>query len=108
MKKLLPTIEKDNSVIVSLPYDFSGLTVDKHREQFEQFAATQHELVVLDFGETEFIDSSGIGAMVFLFKRIEQRGLAMQILNAAGQPEKLMKLLKVDAAIPFVHSASTE
>ncbi|MDE3273449.1 STAS domain-containing protein [Pseudoalteromonas sp. SSM20] len=104
MNNLLPTKEQNNTLIVELPHDFSGLNVDKYREHFECFAATQHDSVVLDFSNTEFIDSSGIGAMVFLFKRIEQRGVSMLLLDVAGQPEKLMKLLRVDATIPFVQS----
>ena len=105
MTNLLHTTEQDNSLIVDLPRDFSGLTVDKYRDQFEGFVATQHNAIVLNFGNTEFIDSSGIGALVFLFKRIEHRGIAMRILDAQGQPEKLMKLLRVDTTIPFVAAA---
>lgn len=108
MSNLLPTEEKNNTLVVELPHDFSGLNVDKYRDHFENFAATQHSSVVLDFSNTEFIDSSGIGAMVFLFKRIEQRGISMLILNASGQPEKLMKLLRVDITIPFVESSNAE
>lgn len=106
MNCLLPTVEKNDTITVTLPNDFSGLTVDKYRGHFERFAATQHSKVVLDFKQTEFIDSSGIGAMVFLYKRIEQRGIAMQILDANGQPDELMRLLKVHLTIPYTNTAS--
>jgi anti-anti-sigma factor len=104
MNNQLATTEKNNAIYIELPTDFSGLSVDKYRDHFELFASTQHGTLVLDFKNTEFIDSSGIGAMVFLFKRIEQRGISMRILDAQGQPEKLMKLLRVDGTIPFIDS----
>ncbi|WP_372765771.1 STAS domain-containing protein [Pseudoalteromonas sp.] len=105
MNNQLPTKEQDNTLTIELPHDFSGLNVDKYREHFECFAATQHDAIVLDFSNTEFIDSSGIGAMVFLFKRIEKRGISMMVMDVTGQPEKLMKLLRVDSTIPFITSA---
>lgn len=108
MKNLLPTIESNNTITVTLPNDFSGLNVDRYRDHFELLACTQHKTVVLNFGDTDFIDSSGIGAMVFLYKRIEQRGTLMKIIDAKGQPRELMQLLKVDLTIPFINSTETD
>ena len=96
------TSENPNTLIVTLPNDFSGLSVDQYREQFDDLASTDKTTVVLDFGATEFIDSSGIGAMVYLYKRIEKRGVQLLLLKVAGQPDKLMKLLRVDRTITFV------
>lgn len=98
----LPTNQSNENIIVKLPEDFSGLNVDKYRDHFEQLRDTQNGNLVLDFGATEFIDSSGIGAMVFLYKRVEKQGVSMQLLNVAGQPNKLLKLLRVDMTIPFI------
>jgi anti-anti-sigma factor len=96
------TIEQQNTLIVTLPSDFSGLSVDQYREQFDDLVTTDKSVVVLDFGSTEFIDSSGIGAMVYLYKRIEKRGVQLLLLQVAGQPNKLMKLLRVDRTITFI------
>ena len=41
----------------------------------------------------------------FLYKRIEQRGIEMQILDANGQPDELMRLLKVHLTIPYKNTA---
>lgn len=102
MYEKLPTEVVDNRIIVELPTDFSGMSVDRYREQFDSLANTHHDNIVLNFNKTEFIDSSGIGAMVFLFKRIEQRGIKMQLLKVNGQPKKLMTLLRVDLTIDFI------
>lgn len=102
MTTQLNTQTKDNTLIVELPHDFSGMNVDKYREQFELLADVKQEKLVLDFTSTEFIDSSGIGAMVFLYKKIEKRGISMKLLNVEGQPNKLMKLLRVEMTIPFI------
>jgi len=93
---------QQNTLIVTLPSDFSGLSVDQYRDQFDDLVTTDKSVVVLDFGSTEFIDSSGIGAMVYLYKRIEKRGVQLLLLQVAGQPNKLMKLLRVDRTITFI------
>lgn len=98
----LPINHHNDNIVVQLPEDFSGLTVDKYRDHFEQLRDTRNGNLVLDFGATEFIDSSGIGAMVFLYKKVEKQGVSMQLLNVAGQPNKLLKLLRVDMTIPFI------
>ena len=48
--------------------------------------------------------SSGIGAIVFLYKRIEKKNHQLSLLNVTGQPFKLMNLLRVDKTIPFIDS----
>ncbi len=88
--------------IVQIPVEFSGLSVDRMKDNFEQYATTETRSVVLDFTSTEFIDSSGIGAMVFLYKRLEKRSIPMKLLNVNGQPSKLMSLLRVDRTIEFI------
>lgn len=94
--------EQQNTLIVTLPSDFSGLSVDQYRDQFDDLVTTEKSTIILDFGSTEFIDSSGIGAMVYLYKRIEKRGVQLLLLKVAGQPNKLMKLLRVDRTITFI------
>ena len=102
MKNLLSIQEDECNVTIKLPLDFSGLNVDKCRDQFDLYAYSNFKIIYLDFSQTEFIDSSGIGAMIFLFKRIEKRGIEMKLLDVNGQPKKLMLLLRVDGTINFI------
>ena len=95
----------NDTKLISLPSDFSGLAVDGFKDQFEEVAHGKQQSVVLDFSSTTFIDSSGIGAMVFLYKRIEKKGQKLSLLNVSGQPHKLMSLLRVDKTIPFIEQA---
>lgn len=96
-----PTNDDDQKVFV-IPSDFSGFTVDGFKDEFEKLVEADSKSIVLDLSKTEFIDSSGIGAIVFLYKRIEKRNHKLTLLNVTGQPYKLMTLLRVDKTIPFV------
>ena len=55
--------------------------------------------VELDFTEVLFMDSSGIGAIVYLYKRLTAAGRKMQIVGASGQPLELLKTLRIDRSI---------
>jgi len=55
--------------------------------------------LVIDLSRVVFIDSSGIGALVFLFKRLRQRDKTMEIIGVQGQPRELFELLRIHKAI---------
>ncbi|EPE37411.1 anti-sigma F factor regulatory protein [Candidatus Photodesmus katoptron] len=58
-----------------------------------------HNEIEVDFSKVKFLDSSGIGALVYLYKRLIERERNMYIKNATGQPLEFMKLLRINQAI---------
>jgi anti-sigma B factor antagonist len=71
------------------PARFDATQVSYLRSEIERLAtATDH--VVVDLARTEELDGSGVGAMVFAFKRLQARGLRLSIRNASGQPLNLL------------------
>ncbi|MCW8345012.1 MULTISPECIES: STAS domain-containing protein [Vibrio] len=59
-----------------------------------------HHEVEVDLKKVHFMDSSGIGAIVYLYKRLIERERIMRIENVTGQPLQIMKLLRIGQAIP--------
>ncbi len=60
-----------------------------------------HPEIEIDLEHVEFLDSSGIGAIVYLYKRLVETDRAMRIEHAHGQPLKMMNLLRIGQAIPL-------
>jgi anti-sigma B factor antagonist len=52
--------------------------------------------VVVDLAGLELIDSSGVAALVALYKRIRAQGGQVQVTNARDQPLAIFKLLRMD------------
>ena len=102
MSTSLTTHIYDNTLVVALPADFSGMAVEHYRDQFDELLNAPQSHLVLDFSGTDFIDSSGIGAMVFLYKRLARNGMSLELFKVSGQPHKLMTLLRVDRTIGFI------
>lgn len=101
MQTVLSTHKHDDTLIIELPEEFDSFKVDKAREQLDAIAHNEHQYVSLNFSNTQFIDSSGIGAIVFLFKRLRAENRHMSLCYVSGQPLKLMTMLHVDRAIPL-------
>ncbi|ESR27170.1 Anti-sigma F factor antagonist (spoIIAA-2) [Lutibaculum baratangense AMV1] len=59
-----------------------------------------HQQVVLDLSKVEFVDSSGLGAIVATLKRIGPRG-SLAVAGATGAVERLFKLTRMDKVFPL-------
>ena len=91
-----------NNLEIRLNGDLDALGAKSIREDLEKIAedtgTSQH--VVLNLEDVPFIDSSGIGAIVFLFKRLKVQQRNMSITGVKGQPAELFRMLRVHKAIP--------
>lgn len=54
-----------------------------------------HNQLVLDFSRVEFVDSSGLGAIVSCLKRLGPRG-SVAIAGAQGSVQRLFTLTRMD------------
>lgn len=88
-------------LIFKLSGEMDALACVQMRPSLEQIINTKHSNnVILDLSQVSFLDSSGIGAIVFLYKRLKAQDRTLVIVGVQGQPQELMKLLRIDSAIP--------
>ncbi|GAB2660091.1 STAS domain-containing protein [Vibrio panuliri] len=59
-----------------------------------------HNDVKVDFRNVQFLDPSGVGALVYLYKRLVEKQRNMRIEHVSGQPLEIISLLRIDKAIP--------
>ncbi|HWO22024.1 MAG TPA: STAS domain-containing protein [Kofleriaceae bacterium] len=67
-------------------------------EEIDRIIAAKPPRVVADLSELDLIDSSGVAALVKLYKGIRNGGWggAIEIQNARDQPLAIFKLLRMD------------
>jgi anti-sigma B factor antagonist len=53
--------------------------------------------VVVDLERVSLMDSSGVGVLVSLWRRIRAQGGSVVVVHAHDQPLAVLKLLKLDA-----------
>ncbi|TCS42386.1 STAS domain-containing protein [Reinekea marinisedimentorum] len=75
-------------------------TVQELRSDFDTLAVNAQSDVVFDMTDVNFMDSSGVGALVFTFKRLKAKRLSLHMVGLCNQPLKLVRLLRIDQSIP--------
>ena len=99
------TYSANGDLVLSLSGEMDAHGCSQIRPTLEEIVATaQDKNVLLDLNKVEFIDSSGIGAIVYLFKRLKAQQQTLVIRGVHGQPKELMELLRVGSAIPISFS----
>jgi anti-anti-sigma factor len=68
--------------------DLDASYVSRIRTHIERLADASED-VVLDLSKVEFVDSSGLGALVFLHKRLVSKGHKLKVVGLRGQPLQL-------------------
>ena len=73
-----------------------ALTVTELRRVIADVLSAGPKDVVVDLGRVTLMDSTGVGAIVSLFKRLKAEGGTLRVVGAHGQPLAVLKLLKLD------------
>ena len=74
----------------------ASLLFDLVKELEEDVKEKKLTTVIVNLEELELIDSSGVAAIVGLYKRTRQHGGKVEIKGATGQPLAIFKLLRMD------------
>jgi anti-sigma B factor antagonist len=65
-------------------------------EEIDKIVATRPARVICDLSELDLIDSSGVAALVKLYKGVRAAGGGFKISGARDQPLAIFKLLRMD------------
>ncbi|PKF62492.1 anti-sigma-factor [Psychromonas sp. psych-6C06] len=98
----------DRALMIQLSGEMDAQGCSKIRPDLEQVTQQQQPHVIIDLNAVSFIDSSGIGAIVFLFKRLKAQNRNLEIIGVQGQPKELMQLLRMDSAIPMQYLTESQ
>jgi anti-anti-sigma factor len=97
----------DNHMLVTISGDFRADSIIEVRESFEQIQHEVDETVLFDLSQMRHIDSSGIGLLVYIYKRIRPRELQMILIGLNGQPKRLFEMLHINRVIECIDSMSS-
>jgi anti-sigma B factor antagonist len=73
-----------------------ALTAAEIRPVFDKVVADRRRRVIVDASKLTLLDSSGVGAIVSLYKRLKADGGQLNVAGARDQPLAVLKLLKLD------------
>lgn len=96
------TKQDDGGVHLAISGRLDALTVHELRATFDDVAAARPRRVVIDFAELMLLDSSGVGAVVSLYKRVKTQNGTVVIVRAHGQPLLVLQSLELDRVFSAV------
>lgn len=84
----------DEKFDITLAPEFRGLIESEWKDTIEA--------VSIDFSNVEFIDSSGVGALVSVHKRVAPKGGALTIINPGPAVTSVIELLRLHRVFALV------
>lgn len=77
-----------------------AVTAPDLRPLLDALVAENRKKIVVDLGSLRLIDSSGVGVLVSLFKRVRAYGGEVNLVGLRDQPLAIFKLLRLDRVFP--------
>lgn len=85
----------DNKVIIDLQGEINGLVEQALTEAYERAEAVQPEMVVLNFSQVEYINSTGIALIVGLLARARQRHLPLSVFGLSDHYQEIFEITRL-------------
>lgn len=96
------SLERTDDVLI---VTVDGQLVVTNRQEFKQAildaVAQGAKLVVVDFTTSGYIDSSGLGALVSLSRRLREAGGDLRLVGLNDDLRTLFELTRLDALFPL-------
>jgi len=90
--------QEADATVFRVSGELDALSSHDIRPDLEVLASRASGAVVVDLSELRVIDSSGVGALVSLYKRVRANGGAVRFVGVKAQPLVIFKLLRLDRA----------
>ncbi|MEI6610367.1 MAG: STAS domain-containing protein [Deltaproteobacteria bacterium] len=97
----------DGISIIMIKGNMSADAIEHARSEIEGIVAVDGTELLLDLKEVEFIDSAGIGAIVYMVKRCRRSGGTVKIANVQGQVRDVFRMAGLDKALDIYTSIDT-
>jgi anti-sigma B factor antagonist len=81
--------------VLKISGELDSITALEVRATFDEVIDGKPKKVVLDLSALRVIDSSGVGAIVSLFKRLRANGGEFEVTGVQGQPLSIFKVLNL-------------
>jgi anti-sigma B factor antagonist len=95
-------VDKNAVTVLSLKGSLNALTAPEIKPVIDALVSEKRLQVAVDLAGLDLIDSSGVGAIVSLFKRLRMIGGDVKIAALRGQPKEIFRILRLEKAFDLV------
>jgi anti-sigma B factor antagonist len=87
--------EREGVTILALKGRIVAGEVTPVREKISQLVGADHKRIVLDLGDVEYIDSTGLGNLVISFSQVQKAGGALKLMRLNKRNVELLALTRL-------------
>src|SRR5450432_4101911 len=87
---------EDGLTRLSIEGELDAVSVSDLRADLEKLLARQPGRIEVDLSRLRMVDSSGVGALVSLYKRSRAQGGTVVVVGLRDQPLAIFRLLRLD------------
>lgn len=89
-------VRTDHEITLTVRGSLDINTAANLAEEIDKIIATKMKRIVVDLSQLDLIDSSGVAALVKLYKGVRSTGGGVTMSGARDQPLAIFKLLRMD------------
>jgi anti-sigma B factor antagonist len=93
------TFRRDDAgdrTVLRIAGSFDAISTPEMRAPLDTVVAARRPKIEVDLSSLRSIDSSGVGAIVSLYKRVRAQGGSVRLQGLNGQPLAIFQLLRLD------------
>jgi anti-sigma B factor antagonist len=94
-------LDEAGGTVLAIEGTLDAVTAPELRPVVDELVKLQVLRVTLDLSSLRLIDSSGVGVIVSLFKRLREVGGQVTIVGIKDQPRAIFRLLRLDKVFPM-------
>jgi len=89
-------VDQNTKTILRVHGELDCISAQDLRPELDRLVSDGRQEIMVDLSELKLIDSSGVGALVGLYKRVRAGGGAVRFVGVKEQPLVIFKLLRLD------------
>jgi anti-sigma B factor antagonist len=97
--------DPDTVLKISAPAELNAVTFTPFREKTRASILPAHRRLDVDLGQTTFVDSSGLGALIALQKTMDSRSGSVRLLNPRQNVLQILELTRMHRIFEIARAA---
>jgi anti-sigma B factor antagonist len=90
------------TLTLTLAGELDGLSGARFRAAIEEAQDSDAAAIVLDLTQVEFVDSSGLVALLMAARRSEREGTRLQVRAGSGEVRQLLEMTSMDKKLNLI------
>ena len=103
MKLKIQDIETVGAII-GISGELDLYSTSEMRTKIQELLERKRTRIILDLSELSYLDSSGVGVLIFLLQALKTKGGKLAVFGLAGTPRKVLEMSNIISLLPLADS----